>query len=144
MTNAATGLPPNSLKASDLIRELIIEFARRHGGNFNLEHNAFDFTSPEPALELAKILQLLGCTSVIVMLQPFSTAISWTLPAGITPPPNDDKHRRGGPGLEMNVRFTPEEKAALEKLAAAEERSQQQILMRIAGPLVLEAARQLR
>lgn len=66
--------------------------------------------------------------------------------AGVTPPPklNDDKHRRGGPGLEMNVRFTPEEKAALEKLAAAEERSQQQILMRIAGPLVLEAARQLR
>lgn len=65
--------------------------------------------------------------------------------AAVTAPPKltDDKARRGGPGLEMNVRFTPEEKAALEKLAASEERSQQQVLMRVAGPLLLEAAQKL-
>lgn len=64
--------------------------------------------------------------------------------ADVTAPPKlDDRTRRGGPGLEMNVRFTAEEKAALQKLAQAEDRSQQQVLMRLAGPLVLEAARQL-
>lgn len=53
------------------------------------------------------------------------------------------RKERGGKGLSMNVRFTPEEKAALQRLADAEERSMQQVLMRLAGPVILEAARKL-
>jgi hypothetical protein len=41
----------------------------------------------------------------------------------------------------MNVRFAADEKAALVKLAAHEERSQQQIIKRLLRPVLLEAAR---
>jgi hypothetical protein len=41
----------------------------------------------------------------------------------------------------MNVRFTATEKAALVKLAEHEQRSQHQILKRLLGPVLLEAAR---
>lgn len=53
------------------------------------------------------------------------------------------RKKRGGEGLSMNVRFTPEEKAALARIAKAEDRSMQQVLMRLAGPVILEAAAKL-
>lgn len=43
----------------------------------------------------------------------------------------------------MNVRFTPEVKAALERLALRDRRSQQQILELVAFPAILAAAAQL-
>ncbi len=43
--------------------------------------------------------------------------------------------------LGMNVRFTAAEKAALVKLSKHEQRSQHQILKRLLGPILLEAAR---
>lgn len=43
--------------------------------------------------------------------------------------------------LGMNVRFTVAEKAALVKLSKHEQRSQHQILKRLLGPILLEAAR---
>jgi hypothetical protein len=43
----------------------------------------------------------------------------------------------------MNVRFPPEVKAALERLALRDRRSQQQILELVAFPAILAAAAQL-
>ena len=43
----------------------------------------------------------------------------------------------------MNVKFTAEAKAALEKLAASEQRSQQQIITRLLEPVLIDAAREL-
>lgn len=47
------------------------------------------------------------------------------------------------PSLGMNVKFSPEAKAALQKLAAHEQRSQQMILTRLVEPLLIESARKL-
>lgn len=78
-------------------------------------------------------------------LAAFVAGAAVTAPPAPPAPPSSTKQkpRRGGSGLEMNVRFTPEEKAALERLAEVEDRSQQQILSRIAFPVLLEAARRL-
>lgn len=64
--------------------------------------------------------------------------------AAVTAPP--ELHSRAGkgrvlPGSPMPVRFPPDVKAALEFLAENDQRSQQQILERIAFPAILEAAR---
>ena len=45
--------------------------------------------------------------------------------------------------LGMNVKFSPEAKAALQRLAAHEQRSQQMILTRLLEPLLIDAARKL-
>jgi hypothetical protein len=50
-----------------------------------------------------------------------------------------DRHEH----LGMNVRFTTAEKVVLMKLAEREQRSQHQILKRLLGPVLLEAARDL-
>ena len=76
--------------------------------------------------------------------------------AGVTPPPplnqgSQDElaegkakaRGRGLPSSPMPVRFPPDVKKALERLAASDERSQQQILERVAFPAILEAARRL-
>lgn len=70
--------------------------------------------------------------------------------AGVTPPPDaggPDGHRRGRgralPASPMPVRFPADVKAALERLSERDQRSQQQILERVAFPAILEAARLL-
>ncbi len=66
--------------------------------------------------------------------------------AGVTPPPEpDEKAGRGRtlPASPMPVRFPANVKAALERLSQSDQRSQQQILERIAFPAILEAARRL-
>lgn len=66
--------------------------------------------------------------------------------AAVTPPPAADKGRGRGrtlPSSPMPVRFPPDVKAALERLSEHDDRSQQQILERIAFPALLEAARKL-
>jgi hypothetical protein len=65
---------------------------------------------------------------------------------GVTPPPDIDRRPSRGrilPTSPMPVRFPPDVKAALEHLSAEDQRSQQQILERIAFPAILAAARQL-
>jgi len=66
--------------------------------------------------------------------------------AGVTPPPEPQaKQGRGRtlPASPMPVRFPPDVKAALERLSQVDQRSQQQILERIAFPVILDAARRL-
>lgn len=69
--------------------------------------------------------------------------------AGVTPPPEPhEPHLKQGrgrtlPASPMPVRFPPEVKAALERLSTSDQRSQQQILERVAFPAILDAARRL-
>lgn len=66
--------------------------------------------------------------------------------AGVTPPPEArGKQGRGRvlPASPMPVRFPPDVKDALERLSASDQRSQQQILERVAFPAILDAARRL-
>lgn len=66
--------------------------------------------------------------------------------AGVTPPPERQPERGRGrtlPASPMPVRFPPDVKAALERLSQSDQRSQQQILERIAFPAILDAARRL-
>lgn len=66
--------------------------------------------------------------------------------AGVTPPPEPlPKQGRGRvlPASPMPVRFPPDVKAALERLSSSDQRSQQQILERVAFPAILAAARRL-
>lgn len=68
--------------------------------------------------------------------------------AAVTPPPDPLRKAQGRgrvlPSSPMPVRFPPDVKAALELLAASDQRSQQQILERIAFPALLDAARRLK
>lgn len=62
----------------------------------------------------------------------------------VTAPPELQQRSGKGrvlPGSPMPVRFPPDVKAALEFLAESDQRSQQQILERVAFPAILEAAR---
>jgi len=64
----------------------------------------------------------------------------------VTAPPEPSAPRSKGralPASPMPVRFPPHVKAALERLSASDQRSQQQILERIAFPAILEAAGRL-
>lgn len=66
--------------------------------------------------------------------------------AEVTPPPEPSARRGQGrvlPSSPMPVRFPPEVKAALEKLARQDRRSQQQILELVAFPAILSAAERL-
>lgn len=66
--------------------------------------------------------------------------------AAVTPPPELTPRAGKGrvlPSSPMPVRFPPDVKAALEFLADSDQRSQQQILERVAFPAILEAARRL-
>ena len=63
--------------------------------------------------------------------------------ADVTPPPESTpKQGRGRtlPASPMPVRFPADVKAALERLSQSDQRSQQQILERIAFPAILDAA----
>ena len=65
----------------------------------------------------------------------------------ITPPPEPPTRSRGRgrvlPASPMPVRFPRNVKEALERLSASDQRSQQQILERVAFPAILEAAARL-
>lgn len=67
--------------------------------------------------------------------------------AAVTPPPETPADSRGRgrtlPSSPMPVRFPPHVKQALERLSLADQRSQQQIMERIAFPAILEAAGRL-
>lgn len=67
--------------------------------------------------------------------------------AAVTAPPELQPRGTGKgrvlPSSPMPVRFPPDVKRALERLAESDQRSQQQILERLAFPVLLEAARKL-
>lgn len=65
--------------------------------------------------------------------------------AAVTAPPEPTARAKGRalPSSPMPVRFPPEVKRALERLSASDQRSQQQILERVAFPAILAAAARL-
>jgi hypothetical protein len=68
--------------------------------------------------------------------------------AAVTPIVHIVERRTSSPEVEsetvgMNVRFTRAEKLALEAIARYEDRSQQKVLSRLVGPLLVARAREL-
>lgn len=77
------GPPKEPLSARWLIRDLVVRFARIHGGRFDLDAGTVTELLSHDALELAGTLYELGCATR-VELRPVvgPTIVSYELPPG--------------------------------------------------------------